>query len=144
MPKAAPDYQDADLLLRVYELRREPVMRESRTAINSKFWPKTYDELLAVTRPDHPLNAAYRQTGTYWEMVYGIARHGIVNPDFWIESNGEGLLLFARVSPYLDRIRADFSPTSFQNAEWMSTSCESARRVYRFMGERVKKVLAGT
>ena len=67
-------------------------MRESRAAINQKFWPKSYDDVLALTKADHPLNAAYRQVGSFWEMVYGFARHGIVHPDFWLESNGEGLL----------------------------------------------------
>ena len=47
----------------------------------------------------YPLNAAWRQTSSYWEMVYSMARHGIVNPDYWVENNGEGLFLFAKVAP---------------------------------------------
>ena len=43
-----PDFHDAELVLRVYELRREPVMRESRGAVNQKFWPKTYEDVQAV------------------------------------------------------------------------------------------------
>jgi hypothetical protein len=140
--KTKPDHHDAELLLKVYELRREPVMRESRAAINAQFWPKAYDDILAIAKPDHPLNAAYRQTSTYWEMVYGMAKHGIVNPDYWIESNGEGLFLFARVAPYLDHIRRDFSPRSFQNAEWISTSCDVGRTVFEMFQQRVDKALA--
>jgi len=86
MSKEKPDYNDADLALRVYEMRREPVMRESRNAINGKFWPKSYEDVLAVTKLEHPLNAAWRQTVTFWEMVYGLVKHGIVNPDFFLES----------------------------------------------------------
>jgi hypothetical protein len=142
MMKAAPDHHDAELVLRVYEMRREPVMRESRAAINAQFWPRHYDDVLAVTKPDHPLNAPYRQTSTYWEMVYGIARHGIVNPDYWIESNGEGLFLFARVAPFLDRIRADISPRAFRNSEWMSANCDTGRQLYQMFQSRVEKVLA--
>lgn len=143
MPHKSPDHHDAELLLKVYDLRREPVMRESRVAIMSKFWPKSFEDLQAVTTtPDHPLNAAYRQTSTYWEMVYGIARHGIVNPDFWIEGNGEGLFLFARVAAFLPQVRATY-PRAFRNAEWMSTSCDTARAVFTMFQERVRTVTGG-
>ena len=40
MPKATPDHHDAELLIQVYDLRRESVMRESRQAILRDFWPK--------------------------------------------------------------------------------------------------------
>ncbi len=141
MPHKSPDHHDAELLLKVYDLRREAVMRQSRDAIISKFWPKSFEDLQAVTAADHPLNAAYRQTTTYWEMVYGIARHGIVNPDYWIESNGEGLYIFARVAPFLPQFRATY-PRAFRNAEWMSTSCETARAVFALFQDRVRTVLS--
>jgi hypothetical protein len=142
MPKGTPDHHDAELALRVYELRREAVMRESRNAINQKFWPKTFEDVQAVTKADHPLNAAYRQVGTYWEMVYGFARHHIVHADFWLESNGEGLFVFAKVSPFLERIRAEISPVAFRNAEWVARESTEGERIFRMFSERVKKALA--
>ena len=142
MPKGMPDHHDAELALRVYELRRDPVMRESRGAINQKFWPKAYDDVKALTKADHPLNAAYRQVGSYWEMVYGFAKHGIVPPDFWLESNGEGLLLFAKVQPFLGQIRAELSPTAFRNAEWVSRESAEGRRLLQVFTDRVQKTLA--
>ena len=141
MPKAIPDHHDADLALRVYEVRREAVMRESRSAINGKFWPKSYEDVVALTKPDHPLNAAYRQVSTYWEMVYGFAKHGIVHADFWLESNGEGLLLFAKVAPHLDRIRGDISTVAYRNSEWVSKECAEGRRLFGVFSARVKKAL---
>jgi hypothetical protein len=140
MSKEKPDYQDADLALRVYEMRREPVMRESRNAINGKFWPKSYEDVLAVTKPDHPLNAAWRQTVTFWEMVYGLVKHGIVNPDFFLESNGEGFFLFAKIHPFLDSYRKDISPTAFGNAEWVARETAVGRRMFELIGARVKKM----
>lgn len=142
MPKGLPDHHDAELAIRVYELRREAVMRESRNAINQKFWPKGFEDIQAITKPDHPLNAAYRQVASFWEMVYGFAKHGIVHPDFWLESNGEGLYVFAKVSPHLDRIRAELSPTAFRNAEWISKESAEGRRLLQMFSERVKKALA--
>ena len=104
MSKEHPDHHDAELAFRAYELRRESVMRDSRNAINRDFWPKSFADVQAVTKADHPLNAAWRQTTTYWEMVYGMVKHGIVNADYFMESNGEGMYLFARVAPYLERV----------------------------------------
>lgn len=142
MPKGLPDHHDAELAIRVYELRREPVMRESRAAIIQKFWPRSFEDVQAIAKGDHPLNAAYRQVGSYWEMVYGFAKHGVVHPDFWLESNGEGLFVFARVAPFLERIRAELSPTAFRNAEWISKESAEGRRLLQMFSERVKKALA--
>ena len=136
-----PDYEDAELTLKLYDLRREAVMRESRNAINSKFWPKTYEDVVAITKPDHPQNAAFRQTSTYWEMVYGMAKHGIAHADFLIENNAEGLYLYAKICPHIERFRKDFWPMAFQNAEWITRNCEEGRKRFEAIQERVKKVL---
>ena len=110
MQKYFPDHIEAELVLKVYELRREPVMRESRDKINgSQFMPKSYEDVQAIRKPDHPLNAPFRQTSTYWELVYGLARHGIVHGDFLIESNGEGLILLDHIFPHLEQQREDLS-----------------------------------
>jgi len=138
MSKHAPDHHDADLVLRLYDLRREPVMRESRDAINAEFWPKDADEAVAVLSPDHPLNRAYRQTSTYWEMVYGMAKHGIVHTEYLLENTGEGMLLYAKLEPYLEPLRAASHPRVLQNAEWIARSGELADAVL----ERFRAVIA--
>ncbi len=142
MLKNTPDYQDADLVLRLYEMRREPVMRESRRALNQTFWPRSLADVLEVTKSDHPLNAAFRQTGTYWEMVYGLAKHGIAHADYLAENCGEGLYLLARVRPYLEQYRALANPRAFRNAEWMATECETGRQIYQLFEARVARTLA--
>ena len=141
MFKERPDHHDAELVLKLYDLRREAVMRESRNNILRQFWPKNYEEFIAVTQLEHPLNAAWRQTTSDWEMAYGMAKHGIVNPDYLAENSGEGMFIFARVHPYLAQFRKDVSPTAFQNAEWIATNCETGKRMFAFMQGRVKKWL---
>jgi hypothetical protein len=141
MSKEHPDHRDAELAFRAYELRREAVMRESRNAINRDFWPKSFADVLAVTKADHPLNAPWRQTTTYWEMVYGTVKHGIVNPDYFLESNGEGMFLFARVAPYLEDFRREVSPIAFQNAEWVAKNTPVGQRLFAMFTARVKKML---
>jgi hypothetical protein len=139
--KEAPDHHDAALVLKIYDLRREPVMRESRDAINDKFWPRNAQEAVAITAKDHPLNAAFRQTAAYWEMVYGMARHGIVHPDFLVENNVEGLFLFARIEPYLAAFRQAGSPRSFRNAEWVATNCALGKALMETYRARIKRVM---
>ncbi len=141
MGKERPDHHDAELVFHAYELRRETVMRESRSALNRDFWPRSYGDVLAVTKADHPLNAAWRQTTTYWEMVYGIVRHGIVHPEYFMESNGEGLFLFARMAPYLEEFRREVSPVAFRNAEWVAKNTETGQRFFEVFSGRVKKIL---
>lgn len=141
MNTKSPDHHDAELVFRAYDLRRESVLRESRAALLQKLWPRSYEELAAVLKADHPLNAAYRQVSSYWEMVYGVAKHGIVNADYFLESNGEGLFLFARVAPFLETLRHASSPTAFQNAEWVSKETAVGRRLFAMFSERVRKAL---
>ena len=144
MAQEKPDHHDADLILKLYDLRRETVMRQSREAIMGKFWPRSYADVQAVMKFDHPMNAAYRQVGSYWEMAYGFARHNVVNSDFLVESSGEGLFLFAKLKPYLDDIRRDYSPLAYRNAEWLVTHSEEARKRFEMISKVVQKRLDET
>lgn len=144
LTKDFPDHHDAELVIKLYDLRRDPVMRESRSAINSKFWPRTFDDVLAVTKADHPLNAAFRQTHTYWEMVYGMAKHGIIHADFMMESCSEGMLLYAKMEAFVGQHREQVNPLAFRNAEWIATHSAAAQRVLDIYRKRVEKNLAAT
>lgn len=140
--KEFPDHHDAELVLKLYELRRESVLRESRSQLNATFLPKSFDDVLAVTRAEHPLNTAFRQCSTFWEMTYGMARHGVIHAEFMMESNGEGLLLYSRIFPWLAEYRAQVSPMGFRNAEWVATNTEAGRQIAERFGKRMQAMLA--
>lgn len=142
--KDTPDYQDADIVLRLYDLRREPVMRESRRALIAGWTPTTLEECLAVTAPDHPLNAAYRQVSTFWEMAYGMIKHGIVHGDYMMESNGEGLLIYSRVELWLAEVREKTGPFAFVNAEWVANHCERGKLVAARFRARQQQAIANS
>jgi hypothetical protein len=138
MTKHDPDHHDADLILKIYDLRREPVMRASRTKIFAEFNPRNYDEFVGVAMNfENPLNVALRQTSSYWEMVYGFARRGVIDPEFLVENNGEGLFLYAKVKPFIERWRKEMSPTSWQNAEWVATSTDTGQRYVAMFEKRM-------
>ncbi len=141
MTKEKPDHHDADLVLKLYELRRETVMRQSRDTI-MRWMPRSWDELATVVNtPTHPSNAAWRQVSSYWEMAYSFARNGVINPDFLIETGGEGLFLFAKVHPHLERFRKEYSPIAFRNAEWIATQCDGGRQRFAMIQARVAKMM---
>lgn len=134
-----PNHADAELVLKLYDLRRETVLRASRKTLMT--WvPASYEDLLALTKLDHPDNAAWRQVTSFYEYAFGFARHGIVPPDFLAEYNGEGLLLFAKVEPFLARLRAELAPTAFQNSEWIVQNSAWARERLALLRARIEKM----
>jgi hypothetical protein len=139
--KSAPDHHDAELVLKTYELRRESVMRQSRDSLNRSFWPKNYEEFVAIADMSHPMNAAFRQVSTYWEMVYSFVRHGVVSADFFVENNGEGIFFFAKVQPYLEQFRREGRPTAFLNTEWVCKNTEAGRQRLDMLSARVKQMM---
>ncbi|MCA8975575.1 MAG: hypothetical protein KDC98_12705 [Planctomycetes bacterium] len=143
MTKPAPDHHDAELILKFYDLRREPVMRQSRDAMLRDFWPRNADEAMAVLSPDHPQNQAFRQVVTYWEMVYGMAKYGVVHTDLLLESNGEGLFVYAKFEPYVAQMREQWNPRAFEKAQWISNSGPLAEKILGNFRARVKRRLEG-
>jgi hypothetical protein len=138
MTNRPPTHADADLVLKLYDLRREAVLRASRKTLLA--WvPLAFEDLRALTNLEHPDNAAWRQVSSYYEYAFGFARHGIVPPDFLAEYNGEGLLLFAKIEPFLAQFRAEIAPTAFLNAEWVVHNSAWARERLVLFRARVAK-----
>jgi len=140
MSKEKPDHHDAELILKLYDLRREPVMRQSRSAIGGWF-PRSWEDVAAVTQATHPLNASWRQVSSYWEMAYSMSRHGIVHAEFLAENGAEGIFLFAKIAPYLERFRREVSPTAFTNVEWIVNETAMGKQRFAMFQKRVETVL---
>jgi hypothetical protein len=97
---------DAEIILKLYELRREPVLRAARAWLGGEFWPTTAEEFFAVsTNPAHPHNVDFRQVISYWEMGAAMVLHGAVSAELFVDCNGEGFFLLAKFSHILDEIR---------------------------------------
>ncbi len=141
MTREKPDHQDADLILKLYDLRREAVMRESRRTI-AAWQPKSFEDVKAIAQLAHPDNAAWRQVSSYFEMAYGFARHGILHTELLAENTGEGLFLFAKMEPYLQDFRRDYTPLAFRNAEWLIEHSPAARERLALFQKRVAALLA--
>src|SRR5580658_7991551 len=120
---------DAEIILRLYELRTEAVMRQARAWITGEFWPKTADEFFAVTtNPAHPHNAHFRQVITYWEMAAAMVLHGAVSAELFVDCNAEGFFLLAKFSPILEEIRAKNPGFLVKTAEMVGRFSAAAQR----------------
>jgi hypothetical protein len=98
--------EDAEIILRLYELRTETVMRQARAWMTGEFWPATAEEFFAVAEnPADPHNAWLRQVISYWEMAGALVVHGAVSAELFVDSNGEGFFLLAKFAPILEAIR---------------------------------------
>jgi hypothetical protein len=113
---------DAEIILKLYALRTESVMREARGWVVGEFWPKTAEELFAVLlNPKEPHNAYLRQVLSYWEMAAAMVLHGAVSAELFVDSNGEGFFLLAKFAPILEAVRA-------QNPGFMIKTSEMVER----------------
>ncbi len=96
-------YESADLLLKLYEFRREPTMRQARQWFGS-FHPESADDIASVLRSEH--SAYYRMVTTFWEMAASFVNNGAIDEKMFNDANGEQIFIFARLQPFLAEYRA--------------------------------------
>jgi hypothetical protein len=97
---------DAEIILKLYTLRTETVMRQARAWVIGEFWPKTAEEFFAVAdNPSDPHSAHLRQVLTYWEMAAAMVLHGAVSAELFVDCNAEGFFLLAKMVPILEALR---------------------------------------
>jgi hypothetical protein len=88
---------DAEVVMRLYDLRREETLRKARHFMIFEFQPKTLEELRAVSRDVKAKeNAYWRQVLSYWEMAASFVLRGAVDADLFLDSSGEGIVLYAK------------------------------------------------
>jgi hypothetical protein len=113
-----PTHEDANLILRLYDLRREPRMRQARDWFFRYFRVKTMEEFLVLCPPGSDANASYRMLTTYWEMAASFVVHGTLDRELFFENDQELLFLWERVRELLPRLREAYqNPMSLKNVE---------------------------
>ena len=118
-----PTYDDANLILRLYEMRREATMRDARTWFASSCKPQSFEDLLKEVAPAGTLhNAYYRQVTTYWEMVAGFVASGVLNKELFFQSGMELLFVWVRIGKIVPDARSTFgNPKMLRNLESVAT-----------------------
>jgi hypothetical protein len=96
-------FESATLLLQLYELRRDPTMREARSWYARSFNPNSADDMVQAIHG--PNSAHFRMVTSYWEMAASFVNHGAIDEQMFFESNGEQLVVFAKIEPFLAEYR---------------------------------------
>jgi hypothetical protein len=136
-----PTAADAELILKLYDLRREPEMRNARNWWLVNFWPQSADDIMNVgMEMGSQENNWLRQVTGYWEMAASLVLHGAANADLFLEPSfsGEMFFVFCKVHPFLNELREKMqSPTMMGNVEKLINSTEASRERFQVFQQRV-------
>lgn len=131
--------EDAATILKLYELRQEPVLRRARAWMTAEFWPSSVDEVRALLADfGSEKNCWFRQVMSYWEMAAALVNHGILNMEIFLDTNGEPFLLAAKFWPMLKEIRVN-SPQFLVQMERLTERSQAARQRLETMVASVEK-----
>ena len=117
MPTPAT-YDDANLILRLYELRREEKLRTARAWFVKHFKPQSFQEAQQLTPPGTEQDAYARMVLSYWDMVGSFITSGVLNFDLFAASGAELLLVWTRIRKIAPEVRAAYkNPRAYENLE---------------------------
>lgn len=118
MPRK-PTHDDAELLLHLYEIRRDPELRRARQWFLKDFQPTGWDEIKAryLTHTDE--DRWFRMTISYWEMVATMVNRGVLHDELFFEHTGEDVVTWERCKAWIAGARASIRPSYLHNFEKM-------------------------
>ena len=108
-------YESAELILKLYDLRREETMRNARNWFVRDFWPSSYQDVLSELQG--PNSAYLRMVTSYWEMASSLVINGAIDAKMFADANGEHAVVFAKIQPLLGEMRANGNPKSMEHLE---------------------------
>lgn len=144
--KEHPDHHDAELMLRLYDLRREEKLRRAREWFTLEFRAESTEDFLKKYPPGSEQDAYFRMVVTYWEMVASIVNNGLIKQDFFFQNTGEFFGVWERIKHLIPNARQAFkNPHLWGNLEriaasyegWMAKRAPEAIEAYR---QRVKSL----
>jgi hypothetical protein len=121
------DSGSAEVLLKLYELRTEPLLRQARGWFAFEFHPSSARDVLSTwLGPGHE-SAPYRMVTTYWDMASSLVEHGAVSAEMFNAANTEHIAVYAKLRPFLPEIRASTNyPDYLSHIERVVTSMSNA------------------
>jgi len=119
-------HEQANLVLRLYELRREPRLRQARDWFFANFDAKTPEEAMQKYPSGTEANTNMRMVLSYWEMAAGFANRGLVDDDLFFENAGEGFFVYDRIRELIPGMRAAFkNPLVYNQLETFGKRMET-------------------
>ena len=141
MPRK-PTAADAELILKLYDLRREAEMRKARSWWAGEFFPENADDFLKVSwAMGTQENNWLRQVSGYWGLAASFVLQGVLNEDLFLQPgfSGEMFLIYAKLQPFIKELREKAGdPHIFLNVEKVITHTKWGRDRLQFMLKRVE------
>ena len=97
--------QDAALILKLYELRREEGLRRARKWYFTQFNPQSAQDVVNVLGSGHDGSASYRMITSYWDMASSLVNNGGIDEKMFNEANGEHIGVFSKIEPFIEEVR---------------------------------------
>ncbi len=129
-------HDEANIILRLYELRREETMRKARDWFFRDFNPQSFADFKNTMFTEH--GPHLRMVMSYWDMAAALVNHGAVGMHLFSETNGEYIGVYAKVEPFLKELRAAFSPQFLVNLEKLVNSVPGDKERIENFRERMK------
>lgn len=134
--KSQPDTEDARLILQLYELRREPRMREARDFVIGEMSAESFQDFTARYPFGTDKNAYFRMVTSYWEMAASFVNRGLLNTELFFETSAEFMAVWEKAKKVVPQMRELFkNPLMGKNLE------ELAQRYEEYMNERAPEYL---
>ena len=112
-----PTHADAELLIRLYEIRRDPELRRARQWFLHEFQPGEWREIKARYMSFTDEDRWFRMTTSYWEMVASLVNRDVLHPDLFFDHTGEDIVSWERCKPWIAGARADIRPSYLHHFE---------------------------
>ena len=126
-------HENATVIMRLYELRREAKLREARTWVVQSFNPSSPDDVLAALQSEQ--GAYLRMVVGYWDMVATFVVHGALDTPMFQATCSEMLAAYSKVEHMIDEVRETIGqPGFFRHVEMVVDEWEGARE--RMVGIR--------
>lgn len=116
-----PSHADAELLLHLYEVRREPELRQARKWMLTEFRAQTWQEIKARYLSHSDEDRWFRMTTSYWELVATLVNRGVLHAELFFDHTGEDIVTWERCKPWIAGARADIRPTYLYQWEKLVT-----------------------
>src|SRR5215469_4593446 len=128
MSESQPTHHDAEIILKLYDLRREPVMREARAFV-VQFSLKSLDDIVKVANAFGTKEQSYlRQVAGYWEMAASLVNRGALNRELALDNFQEMFFVYAKVQPYLEEYREKMGfPNFLRQVQQLAESSAETR-----------------
>jgi hypothetical protein len=132
--------EEAGLILKLYDLRREEMMRQAREWYFREFNPQSMADFQAAMFSEH--SGHLRMVVTYWDMAATLVNRGAIGLELFNDANGEHLGVFAKIELLLKEIRAVMAPTFAANLEKLVDATPDGRKRTSEVRERMKAMRA--